>query len=704
MEEIQEEEAALKEFQDDEAALREVQVDDAALQKFLDEKAALQQAQHEALYSHPNDLPDDLPDDLLDDLPDNHPGDLPHDFPGNQLGDQPGDSPENQPGGPALPTNQRRKRANSPKSRRMRRKIRVVHSDNSVEYIWQEYIWNDENSDWAIYDGPGSNASENSNNIAELNTIERQGQQPPRLRRLNDALITRLLTSQRGSRTEKILQASDCIKALTIDNPQLHLEETYKPLGLEVNEATGLLAICSGESTTPILSALSKRSQEIQTFAGRNVSPLEREPIPKPIPQLPNEVSTSEENDSSDIECVDDPAASEVVESEPVEAEQETSKLNQWEAAFEELARGKRRAWFTAAYRPYKKKDALGHYRFARQAVWPEVSLKERLGDEKFSSDILDFLFSPSVIGENWDCQSALKAWAERGSVNIPLFKLSQNRSTKRLVGTCTKREEKDGPVTRIETPMNWEPAPCQQGDARLTMPQIPHGALPRYPNMKPRRCIFTWLTRINSDQATLASTEAGAGTAQDIALARIACTRPKTTPAGKHINNSKLPYKFPACVRLASLGAISDALIGLRQWDAPEVIAEQEILFGNDKAKALHHKFFDSYIVKTKVCIEKKPATHTQATKNKIGSYIGPKHEGSDLFILKDEEFVVYGLGCAADSDENMLGDGRFGLEMVMAKVTGTETDAISPRKRVFSTTTSSRFLVFCDWDEAPS
>ncbi|KAK6591340.1 hypothetical protein H4I96_12429 [Botrytis cinerea] len=564
--------------------------------------------------------------------------------------------------------------------------------------------------------------------------------------RLNDALITRLLTSQRGSRTEKILQASDCIKALTIDNPQLHLEETYKPLGLEVNEATGLLAICSGESTTPILSALSKRSQEIQTFAGRNVSPLEREPIPKPIPQLPNEVSTSEENDSSDIECVDDPAASEVVESEPVEAEQETSKLNQckctipfrdrlihiyqehaWrtlspsikhdihnmlslvlkrlphvcarhqrniavlsglkikhisqpelhrrmkavdvalhsgEAAFEELARGKRRAWFTAAYRPYKKKDALGHYRFARQAVWPEVSLKERLGDEKFSSDILDFLFSPSVIGENWDCQSALKAWAERGSVNIPLFKWwwtfrdatlariideeldmykhhtrwdlfgNENKgwlvtayysiaqqlasqdpvhyavytalrpdhctqlisypyyakyseydekaenpisggfehidhNIKKLlrevdgissqiqgsislddeaVDNCTKivpgfhktevlrdwwervpkEKKKDGPVTRIETPMNWEPAPCQQGDARLTMPQIPHGALPRYPNMKPRRCIFTWLTRINSDQATLASTEAGAGTAQDIALARIACTRPK--------------------------------------------------------------------------------------------------------------------------------------------------------------------------------
>ncbi|KAK6591454.1 hypothetical protein H4I96_12364 [Botrytis cinerea] len=700
MEEIQEEEAALKEFQDDEAALREVQVDDAALQKFLDEKAALQQAQHEALYSHPNDLPDDLPDDLLDDLPDNHPGDLPHDFPGNQLGDQPGDSPENQPGGPALPTNQRRKRANSPKSRRMRRKIRVVHSDNSVEYIWQEYIWNDENSDWAIYDGPGSNASENSNNIAELNTIERQGQQPPRLRRLNDALITRLLTSQRGSRTEKILQASDCIKALTIDNPQLHLEETYKPLGLEVNEATGLLAICSGESTTPILSALSKRSQEIQTFAGRNVSPLEREPIPKPIPQLPNEVSTSEENDSSDIECVDDPAASEVVESEPVEAEQETSKLNQCKCTIPFRDRlihiYQEHAWRTLSPSikhdihnmlslvlkrlPHpeengepglqqhialtRKKDALGHYRFARQAVWPEVSLKERLGDEKFSSDILDFLFSPSVIGENWDCQSALKAWAERGSVNIPLFKWwwtfrdatlariideeldmykhhtrwdlfgNENKgwlvtayysiaqqlasqdpvhyavytalrpdhctqlisypyyakyseydekaenpisggfehidhNIKKLlrevdgissqiqgsislddeaVDNCTKivpgfhktevlrdwwervpkEKKKDGPVTRIETPMNWEPAPCQQGDARLTMPQIPHGALPRYPNMKPRRCIFTWLTRINSDQATLASTEAGAGTAQDIALARIACTRPK--------------------------------------------------------------------------------------------------------------------------------------------------------------------------------
>ncbi|KAJ8070293.1 hypothetical protein OCU04_000675 [Sclerotinia nivalis] len=102
---------------------------------------------------------------------------------------------------------------------------------------------------------------------------------------------------------------------------------------------------------------------------------------------------------------------------------------------------------------------------------------------------------------------------------------------------------------------------------------------------MKKRRTILPWLSRVAEDQTTLPNTNKGAGTVQDDALARIACMPPKSTQSGKPISNSYIPYKFPAC---ESLGALSDALIGLRQWDAPEVISEQEILFGEDRSAVL--------------------------------------------------------------------------------------------------------------------
>ncbi|CAD6445018.1 2bca6c04-8f04-41e0-aee5-66ac8ece6d87 [Sclerotinia trifoliorum] len=96
-------------------------------------------------------------------------------------------------------------------------------------------------------------------------------------------------------------------------------------------------------------------------------------------------------------------------------------------------------------------------------------------------------------------------------------------------------------------------------------MIQIPHSAFPRYIDMPKRRCILTWLSRIGEDKSTLPNTGRGASTVQDITLTRIACTRPKTTPSGKPINNANIPFRFPACVRLRQLGALSDALIGLR-------------------------------------------------------------------------------------------------------------------------------------------
>ncbi|CAD6448151.1 df26889f-7eb2-456f-a59f-8e900f60c752 [Sclerotinia trifoliorum] len=123
------------------------------------------------------------------------------------------------------------------------------------------------------------------------------------------------------------------------------------------------------------------------------------------------------------------------------------------------------------------------------------------------------------------------------------------------------EHHRKNGPVTRIlpSAQLKWEAAPCRKGEARFTMPQIPPAL------------------------------NLGAGTDQDGALARISCMPPKATQSGKPIYNSYIPYKFPACVRLESLGALSDALIGLRQSAAPELI-----LTWRAKAYTTAHAPFD--------------------------------------------------------------------------------------------------------------
>jgi hypothetical protein len=132
--------------------------------------------------------------------------------------------------------------------------------------------------------------------------------------------------------------------------------------------------------------------------------------------------------------------------------------------------------------------------------------------------------------------------------------------------GGVSEDNQRNGDVTRISpstsVPLNWKVVPCKEGDARLTMPQIPHGALPGYKGLKPRRCVLTWLSMVGEDKETLPNTHRGAATAQEILLARVACTRPKTGPSGHASQNFNLPYRFPACVRMASLGALSDALL----------------------------------------------------------------------------------------------------------------------------------------------
>lgn len=394
--------------------------------------------------------------------------------------------------------------------------------------------------------------------------------------------------------------------------------------------------------------------------------------------------------------------------------------------AVKTLKLGAASGWFSDLHRVEQECDALGHYKFAKQAIWPSRTIQERLFDDDFLRGILTFLLSADVTGEDsWDSDAALHTWEEKGSVNIPIFKwwwmtngsevarivdedlemykhhtrqdyhgnenkgwlptafhsiaqqlvsqdpvhyaiytalrpdhwtsllsypyyakysefdedhpttggfehIDQNvdkllkgefninaqvqgsvslddetphNSTKVVPGFhkpgvlanwwagIPDEHKKSGTVTRIpaiSTPrLNWETVPCLHGEARFTMPQIPHGAQPRYPDMPKRRTVLPWLSRVAEDHITLPNTDNGAGTVQDVTLARVACMPPKATQSGKPIFNSHIPYRFPGCVRMDSLGALSDALLGLRRWDAPEVVEEQEILFGEDRERA---------------------------------------------------------------------------------------------------------------------
>ncbi|KAM0165182.1 hypothetical protein ACHAQE_002538 [Botrytis cinerea] len=396
------------------------------------------------------------------------------------------------------------------------------------------------------------------------------------------------------------------------------------------------------------------------------------------------------------------------------------------EDAVKTLKLGAASGWFSKLHRAQQECDALGHYKFAKQASWPPRTIQERLFDDGFLKRTFAFLLSSEVTREdscNFD--AVIRTWDEKGSVNIPIFKwwwmandgevarivdedlemykhhtrqnlhgnenkgwlptafhsiaqqlvsqdpvhyatytalrpdhwtsllsypsyakysefdedypttggfehIDQNvnkllegefnlnaqfqgsvslddevpdNSTKIVPGFhkpgvlanwwagLPDEHKKSGAVTRIPNKsvsrLNWETVPCLHGEARFTMPQTPHGAQPRYPDMPRRRTILPWMSRVAEDHTTLPNTDYGAGTVQDVTLARVACMPPKATQSGKPIFNSQIPYRFPGCVRLDSLGALSDALLGLRRWDAPEVVEEQEILFGEDRERA---------------------------------------------------------------------------------------------------------------------
>jgi len=73
------------------------------------------------------------------------------------------------------------------------------------------------------------------------------------------------------------------------------------------------------------------------------------------------------------------------------------------------------------------------------------------------------------------------------------------------------------------------------------------------------------------------------AGNIKDIAEAHRTLMAGSNTPGGNASKYGVIPFKFPAAVGVRNISAISDAILGLRDWDSVMVRKELGILFGRD-------------------------------------------------------------------------------------------------------------------------
>lgn len=130
----------------------------------------------------------------------------------------------------------------------------------------------------------------------------------------------------------------------------------------------------------------------------------------------------------------------------------------------------------------------------------------------------------------------------------------------------------------------DWTPVPCKKGGVRVTQPSIPHGALG--PCKRPRQTMLPWLVEIKENHVELEI--AASGSWSKIAAASTNKVAPPSTPSGLSNNYKRIPYAFPAHVNVGGLGALSDALVGRVRWTDAGVIAERNIMLGDDRHKAM--------------------------------------------------------------------------------------------------------------------
>ena len=53
------------------------------------------------------------------------------------------------------------------------------------------------------------------------------------------------------------------------------------------------------------------------------------------------------------------------------------------------------------------------------------------------------------------------------------------------------------------------------------------------------------------------------------------------------------IPYRFPAVVKLTATSALSDVLLGKRQWDSPAVIRDHDLLLTSSGNKVREWMYF---------------------------------------------------------------------------------------------------------------
>jgi len=154
--------------------------------------------------------------------------------------------------------------------------------------------------------------------------------------------------------------------------------------------------------------------------------------------------------------------------------------------------------------------------------------------------------------------------------------------------------QETDGFVHRITEQMftredakvlglDWKRVPCSRGEARITMPHLPHGA--DGPSTGTRRTMLPWLVGLQDDLTTLEVVEGG--TWEMLSNAHRDMASPSATPSGLANRYGAIPYKFPAAVEITGLGPLSDALVCRRRWDSALVLRDRDILLSGSREEA---------------------------------------------------------------------------------------------------------------------
>jgi hypothetical protein len=125
------------------------------------------------------------------------------------------------------------------------------------------------------------------------------------------------------------------------------------------------------------------------------------------------------------------------------------------------------------------------------------------------------------------------------------------------------------------------EPVPCPAFGARFTRPDIIHGSTPN--STRRRRTLFAWHSSIEEDHERTGME--GALSWSEIAACHRDMKIPTREPSGQAPKHAIPSVAFAGTLLLGSTSAIGDALVGRRRWTDRQVIAERNVLLGDDES-----------------------------------------------------------------------------------------------------------------------